>query len=255
MTERQKRIVEHINRNLFATVEDLSAMLSISTLTVRKEIAVLADMNQLRKIHGGIVPVKEGGAELDLRVRLYRNKEEKMAIAKMAASLIEKDEIIFIDSGSTCHFLSLLIDGSMNLTVVTHSLDAVLCLREKENIRVIVIGGEWERKLNSFIGLADVDQLRHLTIHKAFLGVTAIHHKTGCSDNSIVEKQIKQIMHENAIASYLLADSTKFCKTVLYPSIPFEDIDKVITTDEVFKLPDFKENYLDHGIEFLFAGR
>jgi DeoR/GlpR family transcriptional regulator of sugar metabolism len=253
MTERQKKIVGYVERNLFATFEELSEVLSVSPVTVRRDVSALDCSQQVRKIHGGIVPIREGDANIDLRVRMDKDPEEKTAIARKAASLIERDDVIFVDSGSTCHFLSLLLDDSMNLTVVTHSLDAVYCLREKERIRVIVIGGEWDRKLNSLNGLADIKELRYLTIHKAFIGVTAIHYRTGCSDNSILERQIKQTMHRNARASYLLADSTKFDKTVLYPSIVFEEMGRVITTTKTRGLPDFEKNYLGRGIEFTFA--
>lgn len=75
---------------------------------------------------------------------------QKQQIGKVASSLLEEQDVIFIDSGTTACQIIPFMNEDMHMTVITHSALAFEMLEGKKNVKVILLGGEYREKVKSF---------------------------------------------------------------------------------------------------------
>lgn len=75
----------------------------MSEATIRRDLTVLARQGKLNKVHGGavLIGVEFHSEELDMETKRQLCIEEKKRIARHAASLIEDEDVVYLDSGST----------------------------------------------------------------------------------------------------------------------------------------------------------
>lgn len=209
--ERHQKILSLLKRNGAVTTAELIEVFGVSIETVRRDLLQLERSGQLQRVHGGAIVPGNMRPYPDLPQRLEANQSSKEALCATATLLVEEDDIICIDSGSTAYFFAKALAGKFSrLTVVTHSMDVFEILSQKEGFRIILCGGCYDSKEKAFHGSITLDALQQLHVRKAFLCPSAISLKTGVwdyhRDLSQVQKQILSICDQ----AYFLADSVKF---------------------------------------------
>lgn len=107
--ERFREIQKYVESHGTVTVQELTDLLNTSESTVRRDLTELHKRGTLIKVHGGATTVGTSVRTRDeeLSVRRDRNTEEKHKIAAYAAELIEADDFVYLDAGSS---VDLLID-------------------------------------------------------------------------------------------------------------------------------------------------
>jgi DeoR family fructose operon transcriptional repressor len=214
--ERLKRINELVLKNGYMSVIDLAAQLSVSDMTVRRDLEKLELEGLISRTHGGAY-TKQAGVVIDYHVRATVHPEEKESIGKLAYSLINPGESIFIDAGSTASFLALAIDDRKRLTVVTHSLVVAEALLNKVNVDAILLGPLAEEAVGRF------------KYTKSFLGTSGINLSEGFTASTLEEIPIKKTASENSKQVIVLADSTKLHTQGLSLFLNFCKVNMVIT--------------------------
>lgn len=209
--ERHQKILARIRENGAVTTAELIDSFGVSIETVRRDLLQLERSGQLQRVHGGAVAPGGMRPYAQLPQRLEANQAAKAEVAGIAAQLVEEDDIICVDSGSTAYFFAKALEARLSrLTVVTHSMDVFEILSKKEGFRIILCGGCYDPQEKAFHGAITTDTLKQLHVRKAFLCPSAISLKTGIWDYdrelSQVQKQILSICDK----AYFLADSVKF---------------------------------------------
>ncbi|WP_103680682.1 DeoR/GlpR family DNA-binding transcription regulator [Alkalispirochaeta sphaeroplastigenens] len=228
----EHEIMEHLFSNGFCTTAGLSDLFSVSEMTARRYLDRLEQQNKIIRIRSGAIPKSLELPQKKQRKSLFREKNQKISIAKYALSLLEGNKTIFLDTGSTCYYFAQMIPEDITLTVITHSLYIVEALREKKGTRVICPGGELDSKLNVFAGPHAENTIAGFTADACFLGVGAIDPLKGTQENTLVQIPIKKIMNKNSSKKYLLADSSKFERRSYFSGIELKDIPHIITTSK-----------------------
>ncbi len=226
---RKQKILDCIYSKGFAVPEELARQHNVAPITVRRDLIWLEKAGLLKRVHGGAVPVSAPLATTRVGVRMRLASAEKRAIAAAAAALVQPGERLFLDAGSTCCFLAEVLPNDMDLTVITHSLDAIQMLVLKRGINIITPGGELDERLNAFVGSVTETVLAKFHTDKAFLGTSGIDLKDGFTDNSLFEERIKTLMSSHARESFVLADSSKFGKVAFRSVLPLGRISQIIT--------------------------
>ena len=105
--ERKLHILNKVNTEKSVTVQELTDELGVSESTIRRDITALSREGKLIKVFGGAVALDEppSSEELSVIVKESINKDEKLRIAKYAASLIMPGDYVFIDSGTTTEYM------------------------------------------------------------------------------------------------------------------------------------------------------
>jgi len=241
MDPRARKIIEYLREHGFASADDLARALSVSAITIRRDLDRLGRENLLRRVHGGAVLRENDLVCQPISERVRRNAGAKRRLAAYAAGLIRPEETIFLDAGSTCRFLAELIPEDMDLTVITHSLDNINALRGRSRVRTVCVGGELDPALNAFLGPLAEAEFESFSADRAFIGTSAIDARKGCANNSVAEKRIKALLNDNARQAYVLADAAKFRQRALFRTLPASAVRNLITSAPREQVRRFRE--------------
>ncbi len=209
--ERHQKILSMLKTNGAVTTAELIDVFSVSIETVRRDLLQLERSGQLQRVHGGAIIPGNMRPYSDLPHRLEANQHGKEALSATAALLVEEDDIIYIDSGSTAYYFAKELANTFSrLTVITHSMDVFKTLSPKEGFRIILCGGCYHAREQAFYGSITLDALQQLHVRKAFLCPSAISLKNGVWDYDRdliqVQKQILSICD----TAFFLVGSEKF---------------------------------------------
>ncbi len=212
--KRYQMILDILDRQRSATVQQLSEALSTSESTVRRDLIALDSQGRLRKVHGGAAVLERQfySHEPDMMTKEGIYVPEKERIGRYAASLIRADDFVYIDAGSTTIQLVNAIGGeALNATYVTNGLAHTRALARK-GCTVYVPAGRIKQTTEAIVGAAVLTSLRRYNFTKAFMGVNGISLDRGFTTPGIEEGELKAAAIQSAYESYFLADRSKFDK-------------------------------------------
>ncbi|UNY97289.1 transcriptional repressor AgaR [Zhouia spongiae] len=231
--ERRSKILELLDIKGQVNVNELSQELGVSEVTIRNDLDKLEKSKLLIRAHGGAF--KTSNIALTVTEKKKINLEVKRLIGKKAASLIEEEESVILDSGTTTFEISNNLNDFKNLTVISNALDIVNNLSKYENLDVFMPGGYLKEFSMSLVGPMAERNFRQLFCNKLFLGVDAIKPDLGVFTHHMEEAYLNQIMIDIAEEVIVVADSSKFKRSGLAFICSFEKIDKLITDDQIEK--------------------
>ncbi|MDF2835345.1 MAG: DeoR family transcriptional regulator [Paenibacillus sp.] len=237
--ERHRKIIEKLGDSGAVKVSELSELFSVTEKTVREDLEKLEEKGLLKRTHGGAV-LEQGGEDslLPLQFPNAKHQGEKAAIAALALSCIEENDIIALDAGSSTLELAKQLPN-MPLTVLTNDLLIIRELTMKESIRLVVPGGY--RHNNLLIGGESQEWISRLNVHKLFLSTTGIHPEYGLTIFTEELAKLKRLYMDNAKRTYVLADHSKFDRGALITYAPLHDIHCIITDNGIS--PDVAAKY------------
>jgi DeoR family fructose operon transcriptional repressor len=208
--ERYAEILKIVEEKKAVTVLELTKALNSSESTVRRDLTALNSLGKLNKVHGGAtaIDVSYSTKDDDVSVRQSRNIDEKSAIGKYAASLIENDDFVYIDAGTTTEFMIHYI-VRQNAVYVTNSTTHAKKLAQK-GCKVFILGGELKMATDAVVGNEAIESLKKYNFTKGFFGVNGINVKSGYSTPDVSEALVKAEALSKCNAKFILADTTKF---------------------------------------------
>ncbi|MFW5980692.1 MAG: DeoR/GlpR family DNA-binding transcription regulator [Halanaerobiaceae bacterium] len=227
--ERQLGIIAEVRKNVGVSVKELADKFEVSANTIRSDLEKLEAEGIVKKIHGAAVLNDLSDYDLPFNRREIENKVEKNIIGKKAASLINEDETIIVDAGTTCLAVANHIKSKKGITVLTNSVAVARELDENPEIVVILSGGVLKGVTRSLIGPPAEDFFELVEVDKLFLAAGAVSiDKNRISNPNLQENPVKKSMMKTAEEVILVIDSHKLETSALYPFASFEDIDKII---------------------------
>lgn len=191
------------------SVGELTERLSVSEVTVRKDLSLLEDGGHLVRTRGGAAIAEDRTVLRPVQIRRRESIPIKRRIAVRAAGLVRDGETVFVDSGTTCALLAEQL-RDRDLCVVTNSIDVVTVLRDAEGIQLYAIGGSFRREAGSFIGPTAIENLARFHFDTAFIGTAGISESGVLSSQNVNEAEVKRAAMAAAGRRVLLCDASKF---------------------------------------------
>lgn len=230
--ERKQFIMRKLHTDGHVTIADLSDKLGVSSMTIRRDLAKLADDKLIIVEHGGAV--LSGGSLFEYSVPLKQREKilEKTAISQKALEYIRDGSSIFLDGGTTTAEIARLLYDKKNLIVLTNSLLAANLL-SNNNVKTIMCPGEFRDTSMAYIGPLTDAFISQFKIDLLFLGVEGIDLTGGLSVPDVQDGITKRSLVEKSEKVICVADSGKFNKTFLYHICPLSNIDAIITDDGI----------------------
>ena len=225
--QRRSLILEELDKAGQVNVNDLSEAFGVSEVTIRNDLDKLAKSNLLIRAHGGAF--KTSNIALTVNEKKRINLDVKRKIGKKAASLINEEDSIILDSGTTTFEISNNLKHFGKVTVISNALDIVNNLSQNPSVEVFMPGGYLKEFSMSLVGPMAERNLKQLFCNKLFLGVDGIRPNQGVFTHHMEEAYLNQIMIDIAEEVILVADHTKFHKSGLAYICGFDKIDKIVT--------------------------
>lgn len=233
--ERQRIILERAQREGQVLVTQLAAEFNVSDETIRRDIHYLNEINALKKVHGGAVPIMKNAQEGIYEKRTQIDCEEKRIIGSYAVRFIEDNDVVVFDSGATLDWLASAINGLNNITIIVNSVSALNILIKKRNSgcftgKIIFLGGEVDCQNCCTSGSLTQEILNRFHVDKAFISTTAIS-EDGIQMYDMEDGIYTGLLVKKAPLVHLLCASSKYGKKAFYQICGFSDIQHVITDD------------------------
>lgn len=235
---RQKEIVKLVLQSQSVKVVHLSKLFGVTEETIRRDLEKLELEGQLKRIHGGAVPLNDGSMELPIVVRTAQNIESKRLIGKKAADFVLDGDIIALDSSTTCLELAKNLDNQ-SIHVVTNGLQVVMELGKRSNMRVLCTGGFFNEDHHAFFGQVAERSLEGHHIDKLFISCKGYDPNWGMSESHEQQALLKRKMLSVADEVNLLIDSSKMNVKALINTAPSDRIARIIT-DKGVSITDIK---------------
>lgn len=207
--QRQKKIIELIQeKNLILINELLEKIPEVSESTLRRDLKKLENQEKIELLSGGAVKlVDHAVADLPIKTKQMLNTDKKKYIVQLAVQQIETNDLVFIDSGSTC---SLLLEELVKLPIRIVTNNPIIFSYSNINASVILVGGSFNSHLSSLRGEITIQNLKTFIFDKSFIGCNGVDNHFGISTPSMEEAKTKQIILQRSKITFVLADSSKF---------------------------------------------
>lgn len=244
--ERLQAIKEIVYDQESVEVANLSNILGVSEMTIRRDLDKLEKEGLVIKTYGGAVLKKDKPFEVvDLKDDSKNDLHKK--IAKTASELIEDGEVLFIAGGSITTELCELLKTKKGLVVVTNNIHIARNVMAHRDNKVIVTAGEVNPTTGDINGFESIQTLSSFLVQKAFIGIDGIDSDLGYTTNNKEYVHIFNVLQKISNRIILVADHNQYGKRGLVRVANLEDI-KEIVTDK--KIPsDFKEFYFNNDIK------
>ena len=233
---RRALILERVRREGGASLADLARDHAVSPVTVHRDLEVLSQSGLIERVHGGARRLPEPRRQTDTEwgARLREATGAKDAIAAHARTLIADGTTIFVDASSTGLALAYQLQQRppADLTLVTTSPAIALGLTA-ESIHVIVAPGDLDQHMRVLTGRWTVEFIGQLHTETAFISAAGLtlHHGLTTSRQPLADTL--NAARASAARTVALLDSSKFGRVSLLTAMPVQDIDLIVTDDEV----------------------
>jgi DeoR family transcriptional regulator of aga operon len=248
---RRDEIVRLITNTRKVTVDELTKLFNVSSVTIRNDLSYLDEKGILHKSYGGALIRDNVVLDESIFEKEKIHSAEKNRIGIAAAKMINDGDSIIIDSGTTTSAIVKHIKNRKNLTVLTNAINIASELAGVADIEVVLTGGKLRKKSFSLVGPQAESMLQEFYVDKVFLGVDGFDFKFGLTTPNYLEAQLNRLMVKVSKQVIAVADSSKFdrkslCLITKPYSIDVVITDKNITSDNVANLKEI-------GIELIIA--
>jgi DeoR family transcriptional regulator of aga operon/DeoR family myo-inositol catabolism operon transcriptional repressor len=253
--ERRNKIREILMKKRSVKVTELVHEFQVSEETIRRDLIQLEKDGLVQKNYGGAILVEDLHKTQDIilpvELRELQYFNEKDAIGKRAAQLIQEGHIIILDAGSTTWCMARHLHEINNLTVITNALNVIEECSVNQSASIFMLGGELRRNSKSMIGPQTQSEIQKYNADYVFLGTSGISIRQGFTSSDLYEAQIKQAMVSAGQKIVLMADHSKLQKTGLVSFCNFEEVDYLITSDLADQ--QILEEIKSFGVEVIIA--
>ncbi|MBQ3084688.1 MAG: DeoR/GlpR transcriptional regulator [Clostridia bacterium] len=228
IAERQQKILQLVERQGGATVEELVQALYASAPTIRRDLTAMEKMGLLQKVYGGALPLTAANREIPLTVREQSQSSAKDRMAERAAAHVRDGMVILMDGSSSVNRIVKYLEGFKDLIVVTSGAKTAVDLAER-NITTLCTGGELLNHSLSYVGHHAEEFVRRINADLLFFSCHGINEEGLLTDLATEEVHLRQTMLRQARKRILLCDRSKYNKTYFYTLCHRDEVDLIIT--------------------------
>ncbi|MFA6857218.1 MAG: DeoR/GlpR family DNA-binding transcription regulator [Treponema sp.] len=232
------------------SIAELADSLSVSEMTIRRDLRELEKKNIYQKkniitvdsLENVLIPKESYSLESEIS----KNLAEKEKIGKYAVSLIEPNDILIIDAGTTTGTMSKYLPSDIPYTVICNNFYILDNIYRMSNISIIVPGGYYHSADQLFESTEGISLIKKHRATKLFLSAAGVHEKLGLTCGHAYETLAKQAMIESSLYKILLVDSSKFNRITPNFFSRLDEMDLIITDSMISA--DNKKKFEDLGL-------
>ena len=248
---RINNILNLLDKHKFLSIKDISDILDVSTMTIRRDCEELSEKNLVKRKNGilylseseEIVPLKKA---YNLKKVSSSLNNAKSAIGKYAASLIKENDTVIIDAGTTTEMIIPNIED-ISINLLCTNLNILNQAVERPKFNVMFSGGNYHPNMQLFECSQAMEFISTVRANKVFISAAGVHDKLGLTCLSYEVAVVKQALMASAEQHILVSDSSKFGK--VHPAFfsDLSEIDMIITDYGLSE--EWKNRITEAGIE------
>mgnify|MGYP000984677595 CR=1 FL=1 len=251
--ERMRVIKNYIKAKKKASVNELSQMLNVSEVTIRKDLEKLEDEGFLIRTHGGAVLNKQDSSSnpnnsYDNIISLNSQYDILYTeIADIAIHIIENGDIIMLTNGMINYHIAKKLNKKQNITVLTNDLLISLEAASSNSNKVVLLGGDVDFDSKATYGALTALNIQKFFVNKLFIEVDGIDVETGISVSNMDKANLINSILPNSREKIVLCLGSNFNKTAFYNISNLDIADKIVTNPNIDNF--YKKFLFDNGIQ------
>ena len=235
MEERQKEILNRVNRTGRILVSEIQECYQISADCARRDLRILESKGLLQRTHGGAIAVNPKEIYPTHTYNPIEIKEiqtDYLAVAGKAIEYIEDRDVIYITTSLVGYYMAEHLPEELSVTVLTNSVTIAEALRKRINISVILLGGEMSHRGHCH-DFYTVQMVKNIRMNKAFLSHAALSLDFGASIHDPAGVEFGRAVMRNSGMNIGLYPSRKIGKNSVHSVCRVNDYDLLITDSNV----------------------
>ena len=212
--QKLKRIEDYVEEHDNVSMTALCNEFNISMSTLRRAVTVLCERGTINKSYGCVYTTSKRKF-MPFHLRASLNTEAKKEACRYAAQLIQENDIIYLDSGSTTCYILDYVSHLKNITVITGNIDIIIKALALDNVTVFVLPGLLNKKNNSFTPTNAKEAFAPYNITKAFIAASGMSLANGFSPSDPMERETKLAATQKSETICFVLDDSKFGHTSL----------------------------------------
>lgn len=248
--ERRIKIFNILQENKAVEINELAKLFSVSTMTIRRDLAVFERQGLVTTSYGGACLNQGTAIEPSFFLKSGQMIDYKKNIGYEAAKLINDGDSIIIDCGTTTLQIAQYIQDK-KITVITNSLPVINYLQGNSKIKLIIAPGEYSDTSSGAVSSLTIEFFKHFNADKAFIGTQGFDIKRGATVPDPLDADVKKELLNSAQQRILIIDHEKFGKTFLSKHADISDLNYIITDSETDKR--YIDELLNSDVKVLIA--
>lgn len=210
--ERHHQILARLDLDGQVKVKELSDDFQVTQDCIRKDLAILEKAGLLKRIHGGALRSRKNLHHYQVEERKSVYAAEKKMIAQKAVELIKPGSMVFLDvSTINLELAKLIYQKDLNIVVVSNMIDIIDVFAQGGQARFLLIGGEFNRPKDGFIGSITIQQIQNYQFDLSFIGVVGIDAYEGKTTTyDVTDGLTKKAIIAASKQCYMVAETAKF---------------------------------------------
>ncbi len=250
--QRRQAILEQVREQATVSADELARRYGVSVETIRRDLGRLQSGGLLERVYGGATRPAGRSSEGSFAARATRNIDRKRAIGALAAALVEPDETIVIDIGTTALEVARALPPGFAGRVLTNSVPAAMELSGRRDVELLLCGGQVRSGDGACSGAHAEDFFADFYADRAFLGSGGVHPEVGLTDYYPSEVILRRTIIAHTAATYVLADSSKLGVIAVHRVCQLDQLTAIITDDQ--ENPGLHAEIAATGVTLLLAG-
>jgi DeoR family fructose operon transcriptional repressor len=232
--ERKDIIINMLNYAGKVRTNELVEKLQVSSETIRRYLEELENEKMLKRVYGGAIKINYDREEPSHLTREVSRADEKKKIGRTAASLVQDNDVLVIDDGTTTmHMLPFLINRK-NLKLITISVPALNLLMEYQNKdlfngEIYFVGGKVQSKHFRSVGTLAEKMMQSFFVDKSFISIDGILAHQGISSYDAEKAMLAKRFIENSKENIVLTDHSKIGISTFYKVADLREVDIVVS--------------------------
>ncbi len=250
--ERIRIIKNYLIEKKKVSVNELSKMLEVSEVTIRRDLEKLEEEQFLIRTHGGAVLKKPEkiNPQKTLEPKKEVNspyKEFYEEISNIAIHIIENGDVIMLTNGIINYHIAKKLNQKKNVTVLTNDLMISIEAASSLSNKAVLLGGDIDYESKATFGALTVLNVQKFYVNKLFIEADGIDIESGLSVSSMDKANLINNILPNSKEKIILCLGSNFDKTAFYNISDLNIADKIVTNSNIDNY--YKKFISERGIQ------
>ena len=248
--ERKHRIEAYLQEVEFASLEELAKKMEASVSTVRRDLTALETSGNVKRTHGGARIITPKSDEFTFSARDTHQLQEKEAIGQACAELIQPNQTVIIDAGTTCYHVAKCLEEK-SPQIVTNSLPVANLYSSAGKAELVLSGGVIYPRLGVLVGPLAMEAFSKIHADVAIMSSGGITLDSITNSHGLLI-DIQRAMMRAAAKVIFCLDHTKFGRRSVSMLCDLTPVHVIVT--DAHAPADLLQQIRGRGIQIVVAG-